>query len=118
MLQDLAVQDTQLFDLRGATDAVRQATQIRDLLVTYSGKAYHRTAVVFQNGHMSPQNELIGMSLWVYDKEAGISPVSDNQVTEEDERVSLLCLIDMPETPEQLDALLKAFPNEIGRAHV
>ena len=32
-------------------------------------------------------------------------------MTEEDGHVSLLCLLDMPETPEELDALLKAFPN-------
>lgn len=33
MLQDLSVQDAQLFDLRGAADAVRQAAHIRELLL-------------------------------------------------------------------------------------
>lgn len=111
MLQDLAVQEKQLFDLRGATDAVRQATLISELLLPYSGGDQYRAAAVFQNGRMAPRSELIGMSLWVYDKETGVSPVTKDQMDEARQHVSLLCLLDMPETPEQLDALLIAFPN-------
>lgn len=111
MLQDLAVQEAQLFDLRGAADAVRQANHIRELLMPNSGTDHYRAAAVLKNGHMLPQSELIGMSLWVYDKETGISPIREDQMAEKEGQVSLLCLLDMPETPEQLDALLKAFPN-------
>lgn len=111
MLQDLAVQEAQLFDLRGAADAVRQANHIRELLMPNSGTDHYRAAAVLKNGRMLPQSELIGMSLWVYDKETGISPIREDQMAEEEGQVSLLCLLDMPETPEQLDALLKAFPN-------
>ncbi|WHY18362.1 single-stranded-DNA-specific exonuclease RecJ [Paenibacillus sp. G2S3] len=111
MLQDLSVQDAQLFDLRGAADAVRQAAHIRELLLPYSGDGPYRAAAVFQSGRMSPQTELIGMSFWVYDKEVGISAANKDDSIQASGHVSLLCLLDMPETPEQLDALLKAFPN-------
>lgn len=111
MLQDLAVQDAQLFDLRGAVDAVEQAGQIRELLLPYSGNGPYRAAAVFQSGRMSPQSELKGMSLWVYDKETGISALSNEQTEAEPEPISLLCLLDIPETPEQLDALLTVFPD-------
>ena len=75
MLQDLAVQEAQLFDLRGAADAVRQATHIRELLMPNSGTGHYRAAAVLKDGRRLPQSELIGMSLWVYDKEAGISSI-------------------------------------------
>lgn len=111
MLQDLSVQDAQLFDLRGAADAVRQAAHIRELLLPYSGAGPYRAAAVFQNGRSTPASELIGMSLWVYDKEAGISAAVKDEPLQESGHVSLLCILDMPETPEQLDALLQTFPN-------
>ncbi|QSF44002.1 single-stranded-DNA-specific exonuclease RecJ [Paenibacillus tianjinensis] len=109
MLQDLAVPQSQLFDLRGAADAVKQAVYIKELLQPYSGGAPFRTAAVFQNSRLSPLSQLKGMSLWVYDEEAGISPLPSGQA-EASGTISLLCLLDMPETPEQLDALLAAFP--------
>ncbi|KWX77002.1 single-stranded DNA exonuclease [Paenibacillus riograndensis] len=110
MLQDLAVPKPQLFDLRGAADAVKQAAQLHELLKPYSGVKPLRTAAVFQNSRLSPMGALQGMSLWVYDEDAGISPVRHHPADSEDAQVSLLCLLDMPETPEQLDALLAAFP--------
>ncbi|MEC0166792.1 single-stranded-DNA-specific exonuclease RecJ [Paenibacillus graminis] len=119
MLQDLAVPKPQLFDLRGAADAVKQAAQLHELLKPYSGVNPLRTAAVFQNSRISPMSALQGMSLWVYDEDAGISPVRQQPADSEDAQVSLLCLLDMPETPEQLDALLAAFPqaNNIALLH-
>ncbi|MNC31987.1 hypothetical protein D3C75_803280 [compost metagenome] len=109
MLQDLAVPNSQLFDLRGAADAVKQAVHIKELLQPYSGGSPFKTAAVFQNSRISPLSQLKGMSLWVYDEDAGISPLPHGQAEASGE-ISLLCLLDMPETPEQLDALLAAFP--------
>lgn len=110
MLQDLAVPHAQLFDLRGSADAVKQAAHIHELLRAYSGSSPGRTAAVFQNSRMSPLSELKGMSLWVYDEDAGISEVNRAESGNGEDKVSLLCLLDMPETPEQLDALFTAFP--------
>ncbi|ASA23701.1 single-stranded-DNA-specific exonuclease RecJ [Paenibacillus donghaensis] len=112
MLQDLAVTSMQLFDLRGATDAERQALKLKELLMPAGGSPSH-AAAVFRDGRVAPQSELIGMSLWVYDKETGITPAGHppSGLQLENEQVSLLCLMDVPETPEQLDALLRAFPS-------
>lgn len=109
MLQDLAVPEAQLFDLRGTADAVRQALRLKEVLQPYSGSAPFTAAAVFQNSRLSPLSDLKGMSLWVYDEEGGINALHHGQA-EPDGKVSLLCLLDMPETPEQLDALLAAFP--------
>lgn len=109
MLQDLAVPQAQLFDLRGAADAVKQAVQIEALLHTYSGNS-GRTAAVFQNSRTSPLRELKGMSLWVYEEGGGITPLHQPEGVGDEAEVTLLCLLDMPESPEQLEALFTAFP--------
>lgn len=108
MLQDLAVQQVQLFDLRGSTDAVKQAQQIRDVLHPYSGSEPYRAAAVLRKEQLPEQNQLKGISLWVYDKEAGIAAVDPEAAEHMNGRTSLLCLLHMPETPEQLDAVLAA----------
>lgn len=111
MIQDLSVPTIQLLDLRGSTDAVKQAALLHELLLPYSGDHSCRTAAVFHNSRTSPLSELKGMSLWVYDEDTGISAVYPGQAEEGSNGFSLLCLLDMPETPEQLDALLGAFPD-------
>ncbi|MEK3683235.1 single-stranded-DNA-specific exonuclease RecJ [Paenibacillus sp. FSL R10-2736] len=110
MLQDLAVPAAQLFDLRGAADAVKQAAHIQELLRSYNGSSPVKTAAVFQNSRRSPLRELKGMSLWVYDEDAGISPLHQGEPGNDEAEITLLCLLDMPETPEQLEALFTAFP--------
>lgn len=111
MLQDLAVPAAQLFDLRGAADAVKQAAHIQELLRSYSGSSPVKTAAVFQNSRRSPLRELKGMSLWVYDEDAGILPLHQGEPGNDEAEITLLCLLDMPETPEQLEALFTAFPH-------
>lgn len=110
MLQDLAVPKAQLFDLRGAADAVKQAAHIQELLRTYSGSRLGQSAAVFQNSRTTPLRDLKGMSLWVYDEAGGISAVHQPEGTRDEEGLSLLCVLDMPESPEQLAALFTAFP--------
>lgn len=110
MLQDLSVPKAQLFDLRGAADAVKQAAHIQELLRTYSGSSPGQSAAVFQNSRTTPLSDLKGMSLWVYDEAAGISAVHQPEGTGDEAGLSLLCVLDMPESPEQLEALFTAFP--------
>lgn len=109
MLQDLAVPEVQLFDLRGAADPVKQAVQLESLLQTYSGKP-GGAAAVFQNSRTSPLRELNGMSLWVYEEAGGITLLHQPEIGGEAAEVTLLCLLDMPESPEQLEALFTTFP--------
>ena len=108
MLQDLAVQQVQLIDLRGAADAVKHAQKIRDVLLPYSGSGPYRAAAVLRKDQISEQSQLKGISLWVYDKEAGIMGADEDTNELVSGRTSLLCLMEMPETPEQLDAVLAA----------
>ncbi|WP_151735981.1 single-stranded-DNA-specific exonuclease RecJ [Paenibacillus tengchongensis] len=109
MLQDLSVPVAQLFDLRGAADAVKRAAQLKELLQSGGGSIH--AAAVFRSSRTSQLGELKGMQLWVYDEEAGIARLHPGTaVGAGNERVSLLCLLDSPETPEQLDALLAVFP--------
>jgi len=108
MLQDLAVQHVQLFDLRGTSNAMKQAQQIRDVLLPYSGREPYRAAAVIRKEMMPQQDQLKGISLWVYDREAGISAAAEDMAENFDGRTSLLCLLDMPETPEQLEAIAAA----------
>ncbi|MFE4711408.1 single-stranded-DNA-specific exonuclease RecJ [Paenibacillus sp. NPDC056722] len=110
MLQDLAVHETQLFDLRGAADAVRQAREISERLTPYAGTDPYRAVVVSRKERALVPDELKGMSLWTYDENGGISAHDDEQNKLEEERVSVLCLLDLPESPEQLDAVLQTFP--------
>ncbi|MFD1904669.1 single-stranded-DNA-specific exonuclease RecJ [Paenibacillus rhizoplanae] len=112
MLQDLAVPKAQLFDLRGAADAVKQAAHIQELLRTYSGSRLGQSAAVFQNSWTTPLRDLKGMSLWVYDEAGGISAVHQPEGTRDEEGLSLLCVLDMPESPEQLEALFTAFSRD------
>ncbi|WP_379134957.1 single-stranded-DNA-specific exonuclease RecJ [Paenibacillus sp. sgz500958] len=108
MLQDLAVPDVQLFDMRGSADAMRQAQQIRDVLHPYSGNIPYQAAAVLRKEMHPSFDQLKGISLWVYDKEAGILPAAGEETAVEGERISLLCLLDMPESPEQLQAVAAA----------
>ncbi|MEK5239248.1 single-stranded-DNA-specific exonuclease RecJ [Paenibacillus sp. FSL L8-0470] len=110
MLQDLAVPNAQLLDLRGTADAVKQAATLKELLLQFSSGTSFSAAAVFHNSRMTPLNQLKGMSLWVYDENAGISVLNQGQAETGEGKVSLLCLLDMPDTPEQLDAVLTAFP--------
>lgn len=111
MLQDLAVESRQWIDLRGVTDAVRQAMHIRELLLPYSGSGSYDVAAVYHSRSIPSPNELMGMSLWTFDKEDAISPANEEETQQEIGPVSLLCLLNLPETPEQLDVLIRAFPN-------
>lgn len=110
MLQDLAVPETQLFDLRGAADAVRQAREISERLAPYAGQTPYRAVAVSSRERVLQQDALPGLSLWVYDKDGGITAKEERQSEAEAERVSVLCLLDMPESAEQLDAVLSTFP--------
>ncbi|GGF94505.1 single-stranded-DNA-specific exonuclease RecJ [Paenibacillus albidus] len=109
MLQDLAVPEAQLFDLRGSADAAGKALYLKEMLRPYSGSSPFHAAAVFQSERTAVQSGLKGMSLWVYDNDGGISAIGQEQNAAPEQGISLICLMDMPETPEQLDALFATF---------
>ncbi|SET69120.1 single-stranded-DNA-specific exonuclease RecJ [Paenibacillus sp. NFR01] len=110
MLQDVAVPQVQLFDLRGTKDAVGKAAELREALLPYQGQAPFQAAAVLAASRMTPLAPLKDMTLWVYEDSGGISKLHEGATVREDGRLSLLCLIDLPDTPEQLEAVLAGLP--------
>ncbi|WP_025702098.1 single-stranded-DNA-specific exonuclease C-terminal domain-containing protein, partial [Paenibacillus forsythiae] len=83
----------------------------RLLLPQIGGGQGLAAAVVCKDGLKERElTECQGMTFWVYDQYNGISPADPLPGEVDGSRVSLLCLLDMPESPSQLDALLRAFP--------
>lgn len=114
MLQDLAVPQPQLFDFRGARDAAGRMGRLLDVLLSQTTGKQELAAAVIRKDRLHERElpEWQGMSFWVYDQYKGISPL--DVLPGEGHTgnpVSLLCLLDMPESLQQLDALLQAFPD-------
>ncbi|AHV98522.1 single-stranded-DNA-specific exonuclease RecJ [Paenibacillus sabinae] len=114
MLQDLSVPQPQLFDFRGARDAAGRMGRLLDVLLPQTTGKQELAAAVIRKDRLHERElpEWQGMSFWVYDQYKGISPL--DVLPGEGHTgnpVSLLCLLDMPESLQQLDALLQAFPD-------
>lgn len=112
MLHDLAVQDAQLFDMRGAADALGAMRRLTEALVPYSGPGPLRAAVVCRR--VPPLEQLPPewreLPVWRYDEAAGLVPEQGAPVNSGDAgRLSLLCLLDLPRTPEELEAVTRIF---------
>ncbi|QWU15057.1 single-stranded-DNA-specific exonuclease RecJ [Paenibacillus sophorae] len=112
MLKDLSVPQPQLFDFRGVRDAAGRTQRLWNLLLPQTGGRQGLAAAVVRKDWLKEQElpECQGMTFWVYDQYNGISPVDNLPGEDDGSHVSLLCLLDMPETTQQLDALLQTFP--------
>lgn len=110
MLQDLAVPEPQLFDYRGARDSAVKMQRLRSVLLPPAGGQARIAALVRKNRlHERAQPEWQGVPFWVYDEYNGIAPA--DSLDSDADSVTLVCLLDMPESARQLDAVLEAFPN-------
>lgn len=110
MIQDLSVPEQQVFDYRGMKEPIQELKRWREVLEPHFRCPSSRSAVVFaQDSQDTIKSHLYDMSLWVYDRNAGILPM--NPVAEEGgcESISVLFVLDVPETPGQLDSLLSSF---------
>lgn len=110
MIQDMSVPYQQMFDYRGLKDPVQELKRLREALEPHIHCSAARSAVVFaQNSKDAIKSHLYDMSLWVYDRNAGILPM--NSVAEKGgcESISVLFVLDVPETAGQLDTLLSSF---------
>lgn len=111
MVQDLSVPQPQLFDFRGSRDMPSRIELCRKVLLPPVSGLQSAAAVV-RKSRLPERNlpEWQGMSFWVYDGYNGIVPVDSETGAQDRSPASLLCVLDMPESPEQLDALLQTFP--------
>ncbi|WP_106768472.1 single-stranded-DNA-specific exonuclease RecJ [Paenibacillus faecalis] len=110
MVQDIRVPYQQIFDFRGIKEPLMELKRLRASLEPHLHCSLTRSAVVFSEDLQDTiKSHLYDMSLWVYDRNAGILP--NNPVAEEGgfESISVLFVLDVPESPGQLDHLLSSF---------
>lgn len=110
MIQDMSVPYQQVFDYRGVNDPIQELERLREALEPHLHCPASRSGIVLaENPQDAIKSHLYEMSLWVYDRNAGILPM--NEVAEKGgcEPISVLFVLDVPETPGQLDALLSTF---------
>ncbi|WP_310552020.1 single-stranded-DNA-specific exonuclease RecJ [Paenibacillus glufosinatiresistens] len=107
MVQDLAVPEAQFFDFRGSASAFAKSRRLFELL--QCGEP-DRTAVAIVRGESARQGrDWEGFELWRYDNNGSLHPLQAGK-KEAPAAPSLLCLLDMPESPEELEAIHRLFP--------
>lgn len=109
MIQDISAPYQQVFDYRGIQEPIQEIRRwVADLEPHLRCPAV-RTAVVYaKDSHPDIKSQLYDMCLWVYDRNAGIMP--DNEAAKSSQQdISVLFVLDVPETAEQLEALMSAF---------
>ncbi|WP_098742583.1 single-stranded-DNA-specific exonuclease RecJ [Paenibacillus sp. EZ-K15] len=109
MIQDICAPYQQVFDYRGIKEPLQEIQRWRAELEPHLRCPAGRSAVVYaKDSHPEIKSQLYDMCLWVYDRNAGIMP--DNDIAENSqEDISVLFVLDVPETAEQLDAFMSAF---------
>lgn len=110
MLHDLAVSEAQVFDLRGSADplnGMKQFMRTFEVHLRYTSGSIG--VIVRQETNVSMGNSLYEPCLWVYDRKVGLLPRNAAAQHYGQEQVRTLFVFDTPETPEQLDAMLKLF---------
>lgn len=110
MIQDISVPHRQVFDYRDIKEPVAELKRWREALEPHLHCPCERTAVVFsKDSEKDVKSHLYDMSLWVYDRNAGILPMNDVAEEGGSETVSAVFVLDLPETPSHMDHLLSAF---------
>lgn len=112
LIQDLRVSSRQVFDFRGTPEPLSAIKRWRAELAPYLQCSADRSAVVYaKDSHPEIKSQLYDMCLWVYDRNAGIMPDNDIAESKPKEDTSVLFVLDIPESAEQLDAMMEAFHN-------
>ena len=108
MIQDICAPYQQVFDYRGIKEPIQEIQRWRAELEPHLRTAVRSAVVYAKDSHPEIKSQLYDMCLWVYDRNAGIMP--DNDIAENSqEDISVLFVLDVPETAEQLDAFMSAF---------
>ncbi|MCM2999897.1 single-stranded-DNA-specific exonuclease RecJ [Paenibacillus cellulositrophicus] len=111
MLQDLKLTQPQVFDLRGSKDPWQEIDRVSQLIGSHFRLGPTQVAAVLEREILDPAKIRLNEStLWVYDKNAGILAYHPNEERSGQDDVTTLFMLNAPETPEQLDAVLFSFP--------
>ncbi|MDO7908090.1 single-stranded-DNA-specific exonuclease RecJ [Paenibacillus sp. JX-17] len=107
MLQDLRMPEMQVFDLRDSRDPAGEVQRCLQELKPYMGREHTWAGVVREGSYLLNQgNSLNEQQLWVYDKHVGVRPLNPEASRESLSSVQTLFVLELPETMEQLLALL------------
>ncbi|PCL94135.1 single-stranded-DNA-specific exonuclease RecJ [Paenibacillus lautus] len=110
MIQDICAPYQQVFDYRGIKEPIREIQRWRAELEPHLRCPAVRSAVVYaKDSHPEIKSQLYDMCLWVYDRNAGIVPDNEIAASGSQEDTSVLFVLDVPETAEQLAAFMSAF---------
>lgn len=110
MLHDLAISESQVFDLRGVKDPQVQLNHfLRVMSPRLRGHSAQVGVLFDEKMRQDVRNELNQLSLWVYDKNGGM--VSANSIAEQEgkEDVTTLFVLDAPQSTRQLDEIMTTF---------
>ncbi|WP_138227662.1 single-stranded-DNA-specific exonuclease RecJ [Paenibacillus algicola] len=110
LIQDLAVPQKQVFDLRNTAEPIRELQRFRAQWERELRCPEPRCAVVMKESRLSEvKEELSNLSLWVYDRTAGFRPGSSLAKESRLEDLSVMFMVDLPDSLDELDSLLAAF---------
>ncbi|OAB34182.1 single-stranded-DNA-specific exonuclease RecJ [Paenibacillus glacialis] len=110
MLHDLAVSEPQVYDLRGVKEPDVEMNRFLQLMgPRLRGQSTQIGVLSEENTLRDVRNHLKELSLWVYDKNGGMT--SANTVAEQDgkEDITTLFVLDAPQSPRQLDEMMTAY---------
>ncbi|MFU1794254.1 single-stranded-DNA-specific exonuclease RecJ [Paenibacillus azoreducens] len=112
MLQDLNIPGPQVFDFRDSKQPWADMQRVYNAVSAHLRLDYRHIAAVFNPRlESSPKLELNDCTLWVYDKNAGISAFNDAANIYGTDHVTTLFMIHAPDSADQLDKLLASFKN-------
>jgi single-stranded-DNA-specific exonuclease len=107
-MQDIRVQAPQIFDYRGVSDPFAELERGLRIFHPRIEERKNDVAVVMHpSSRLRPSRPVNAESIWVYDKEGGVTPGDDRRDTQHS--VKSLFVLEPPDTPEQLQALWSTF---------
>lgn len=112
MLQDMQITGPQVFDLRDSKEPWGEIQRVYDRISPHMRLDPRHIAAVFDPDiESSPKMQLNDCTLWVYDKKAGILAYNQAAKSYGTDQITTLFMLHVPESADQLDALLASFKN-------
>lgn len=110
MIQDLAVSHLQVFDYRGSRNPALQLDKLKNKLIKLPACGSSSPAVVLNQGSaLIHAADLKDTSVWVYDKDVGVSPGNALAQGSGTNGVATLFVLELPESAEGWNGMLAAF---------
>lgn len=106
MMEDIRVNERQVFDYRGSREPIRDMmTLIQDLSFRIHPNEGVIPVLVQEKNLFIVENHLYETAVWVYDRKVGIVPWNNSAKEFGDKHLESLFVLDTPETAEQWTAM-------------